>query len=166
MPMWFNIRALIAAFATGLLGAGLATVPVSQGWFWLLYGSTYETVTRYLWPVAIAAGFLTCFFISLWFLKFMRARQWQAGIGIGILCGAIAGAIIAFILALYGSIISVSKWGFVSNLFMDCIVNPFMAAVLAAFLGGFAGMVLSLAFGPSLLRIINKAGRESVVDNG
>jgi hypothetical protein len=78
--MWSNKRAVIASFVIGSLGAVLAGIPVSQRWLWMLYGGgygsgEYHPVAYSQLPAAVVIGFLTCFFLSLWFLKLMRGKH-------------------------------------------------------------------------------------------
>jgi hypothetical protein len=160
--MWSNDRALITSCVVGTLGATLAGIPVSQRWLWILYGGSYgyydeyHPVAYFQLPIAIVIGFLTCFFLSLWFLKLTRGKHWGFGIAYGIGLGAMAGAIITFMVALCGYIVEILLDGFAARFVGDYIAMPFMVAFFGALVGMSVGLLLSLVFGPWLLEMINK----------
>ena len=82
-------RITMASFIVGGVGAVIAGLLCS------FFGFTLGEVgfRGYILPVGIISGFLSCFFVSEWYLKFMEDKSWQLGIVFGPLFAGLAGTI-------------------------------------------------------------------------
>ena len=80
-------RIIMASFIVGGVGGVIA------GLLGYLYFSQGIGLPMYILPVGIISGFLSCFFVSIWYLKFMEDKSWQWGILFGPLFAGLAGTI-------------------------------------------------------------------------
>lgn len=121
----------IASFIVGGFGGGIAGLWVS---FWIAQGIGFRS---YLLPVGIISGFLSCFFISAWYLRYMEYKRWQWGFLFGPLFAALAGTI-SGIVTIFGSMLEdIGRSGFEPRSLL-LMVN------FSLLFGGGSGLVLGL----------------------
>ena len=75
-----------ASFIVGLVGAAIGGL---ISFFYVSQGIAPE----YTIAIGIFSGFLSCFLVSMWYLRFMEYKGWQWGILFGPLFGGLAGII-------------------------------------------------------------------------
>ena len=80
-------RITMASFIVGGVGGVIAGL-ISFAWV-----SQDIGIPEYTIAIGIFSGFLSCFFVSEWYLKFMEDKSWQWGILFGPLFGGLAGII-------------------------------------------------------------------------
>ena len=129
-------RATIASLVAGAVGAAIAG---SLGWpLWQEQELSGEFVT---FVVALISGFLSCFLVSKWYLKFMEDKNWRRGILFGPLFGGLAGAIS----------------GAATGLAMGRGV-AFLGVLLGGFIGLGVGVVSWLMFG-AVVALLSRSRR-------
>jgi len=77
----------MASFIVGLVGAAIGGL-ISFAWV-----SQDIGIPEYTIAIGIFSGFLSCFLVSMWYLRFMEYKGWQWGILFGPLFAALAGTI-------------------------------------------------------------------------
>ena len=80
-------RITMASFIVGGVGGVIAGL---WGYFWVSQGIG---IPEYTIAIGIFSGFLSCFLVSMWYLRFMEYKGWQWGILCGPLFGGLAGII-------------------------------------------------------------------------
>ncbi len=145
-------RIIMASFIVGLVGAGIGGL--------LIYSYTEGIMGLGALPITLPtgtiSGFLSCFFVSIWYLKYMEDESWRRGILFGPLFAGWAGAISG----------AVTGIGFQ---FGEMSVNPYIvpspdkflgAGAFGIVIGGGTGMVVglisSLTLGPIIAAFTKK----------
>jgi hypothetical protein len=124
-------RITIASFIVGCFGGVIAGLWV---YFWISQAIGFRS---YLYSVGIVSGFLSCFFISEWYLKYMEYKRWQWGFLFGPLFAALAGTI-SGIVTIFGSMLEdIGRSGFEPRSLL-LVVN------FSLLFGGGSGLVLGL----------------------
>ncbi len=77
----------LASFIVGLVGAAIGGL-ISFVWV-----SQDIGIPEYTIAIGIFSGFLSCFLVSMWYLRFMEYKSWWWGIFFGPLFAAVAGII-------------------------------------------------------------------------
>lgn len=139
--MLWTKRAILASLVVGVLGAAIggflasitATIPYGDP---LDYGRV---------PLGAVPGFLSCFLVSVWYLKFMKDRRWQEGVGFGTLFGALAGVIAGFI-AIFGVDLATggSVGGGSSGLGTRLLASFFFGGIVGVMVGCVVGFLSAL----------------------
>jgi hypothetical protein len=93
-----------ASVVVGCIGAIIGGLWVFV-WITRLRGFEWTPMLCATLTAGVTTGFVACFFISKWYLRFMEHRSWQRGIIFGplfaILAGVISGAMTGFVLKFY-----------------------------------------------------------------
>ena len=98
-------------------------------------------------PIGVVIGFLTCFLVSIWYLKFMQNRGWKAGLFFGPLFGALAG-VISGVVTLTG--IHYLHDVLATSLLLGLVVGGGVGAITGVIIGFLSAAIL----GPILLKSI------------
>ncbi len=141
-------RVTLASFIVGLVGAAIGGL-ISFG-----YVSQGIGIPEYTIAIGIFSGFLSCFLVSVWYLRFMADKTWRNGIFFGLLFGGLAGAMSGAVTgmsaavadSMYGEVVSIS------DVLLGSLMGLYMGAILGAFSGAGVGLIFSLIFGPILAR--------------
>ena len=93
-----------ASLVVGFLGMVIGGLCIFA-WITRLRGFDWTPMLCATLITGVVTGFLSCFFISKWYLKFMKYRSWHRGILFGplfaILAGAISGAMTGAVMKFY-----------------------------------------------------------------
>ena len=137
--MLWTKKAVVASLIMGTAGA------VIGGYFAGAIPTISFDLSPYAYrlvPFGVVPGLLSCFLVSIWYLKFMQNRSWKVGLGFGPLFGALAGVISGFV-----TLTGVAYLG--GGLIFRVGVGPDWAAHLLAciVLGAAVGTVTGLVVG-------------------
>jgi hypothetical protein len=144
-------RIILASIVVGLLGAVI-------GGLWGNHWANQPEASgiEVFLPAGIISGFLSCFFVSMWYLKFMQYRSWQQGILFGPLFAALAGATSAVITGIsVGIEVGYIMTGVGIGLTFILYICSF-GLLIGSFSGAAVGLILSIIFGPFLLDWLKK----------
>jgi hypothetical protein len=100
-------------------------------------------------PIGGVIGFLTCFLVSIWYLKFMQNRSWKAGLFFGPLFGALAG-MTSGVVTLIG-INYLHNW-LATSLLSSLVVGGVVGAITGVIIGFLSAAIL----GARLLKSITE----------
>ena len=93
--MIWSRRAIFGSLAMGAIGGAIGGLLASISLLdWILPGGSLD---YNLFPLGAVPGFLSCFFVSMCYLKSVRNRGRKGSSGFGALFGAIAGAVAGFV---------------------------------------------------------------------
>jgi hypothetical protein len=140
--MAWTKRTILGSLFVGIIGAllnGLVAVPIMD---WdigsgLSYYTSAETI------MGVILGFLACFCVSMWYLKFMDRRKWTASFGFGVLFGMLAGAVSLVGLAIFSQIFAVNRLGY-DPTGGDWVSGIPISGVYGAVIGLIVGMLLTV----------------------
>ncbi len=103
---------------------------------------SYELV-----PIGVVIGFLTCFLVSIWYLKFMQNRSWKAGPFFGPLFGALAGVI--------SGVVTLTGIHYLHNVLATSLLSSLaVGGGVGAITGVIIGFLSAAILGPILLKPI------------
>jgi hypothetical protein len=130
----------------------------------LLAGNWTELIHATL-PTGIITGFLSCFFVSKWYLNFMEYRGPGRGILFGSLFGGLAGAISGLItgVVLGFAAMSMLQAGYVRNLLGNPLNSGMYGLVSGGLIGLAIGFISSLIFWA--IRTVSEVGSNSKPKN-
>jgi hypothetical protein len=105
-------------------------------------------------PLALVFGFLSCFFICVWYSRFMQGKNWWWGILFGPLFGGLAGAIAGALTNMAVSFDAFSRLNFNVIHFVDVAAGTAVVGGAAGACSGLIiGLFLAISLGPILARI-------------
>ncbi len=160
--MSWTKRTIVASLVMGTVGAII-------GGF---YAGTIPTITfdtpypplpydYRLVPLGVVPGFLSCFFVSIWYLKFMQNRSWKVGLGFGPLFGALAGVISGFVILIgvdyLGGALMFMFGGATETWVTHLLASLELGAAVGAATGLVVGFLSAAIVGPLLIKSLTES---------
>jgi hypothetical protein len=142
-----TMASFIAGVAGGVVAGLISYVFISAGDI---------GIPEYTMAIGVVSGFLACFLVSAWYLKFMADKSWQMGILFGPLFGALAGGIAGMVTGFSSTLEDVGRHNFV--LWQALLVGGGAGLGVGAWAGGITGLLSSLTLGPILARFPERTG--------
>ncbi len=132
------------SLVVGALGAGVAgflgniTATLTDG-----PQSLVERMASVTMPVGAVTGFVSCYVVSYYYLRFIASRGWLSGLSFGPLFGALTGALSGCITGAVRSFVEMGRFDTANFAF-----SGVFGAVVGGVLGLVVGFVLSITLGP------------------
>ena len=149
--MAWTKRAIIASAVVGTFGAFIGSY-LTSATATIPYGGPLDYQRA---PLGAVPGFITCFLVSIWYLKYMQNYRWERGLGFGTLFGALAAGISGFI-AIFG--VDLTTGGAVgggdSNLAIKLLASLFFGGLAGALIGAVVGFLSAVLLGPWLIKYL------------
>ena len=136
-----------ASFVVGSIGAVI-------GGLWCYLGVEETRLPTYILPVGIISGFLSCFFISKWYLKFMEDKTWRWGILFGPFFAVLAGTISGFVTMFSSIFEDIGSPYFIPE--ESFILRGLFGMLFGSVTGAVVGLVSSLTVGPIVARFTDE----------
>jgi hypothetical protein len=129
---------IIASLTTGCVGGAIAGL---WGKFWVSQGIGFP---EYVIPVGIVSGFLSCFLVVEWYLRFMANKSWPWAILFGLLFAGLAGTIAGMVTIFSSMLEDIGRQDFEAR-YLVVVIN--FGLMIGGGTGVLVGLVSSLVFG-------------------